>query len=111
MYYCLSWGDQEPISTIFPAERLDLYVGPEECADNEAEDASKLPFEYLGYITLNDNESTEFKSRELKSITVPPFSPTLYVKLRLYQNHQNSLNIYNQVILKFVCSGYRKIYP
>uniref|UniRef100_A0A1B6L5S4 UVR domain-containing protein n=1 Tax=Graphocephala atropunctata TaxID=36148 RepID=A0A1B6L5S4_9HEMI len=80
------------------SERIDLFVGPEEYADDMAdEDATKLPFEYLGYITLSDNQSTEFKSRELKSITVPPFSPTSYVKLRLYQNHNNDLNLYNQV--------------
>lgn len=80
------------------AERLDLFIGPEEYIEDVTDEfVLKLHFEYIGYITLSDNQSTEFKSRELKSITVPPFSPTSYVKLRLHQNHHNALNLYNQV--------------
>uniref|UniRef100_A0A1B6E5L9 Centrosomal protein CEP104 N-terminal domain-containing protein n=1 Tax=Clastoptera arizonana TaxID=38151 RepID=A0A1B6E5L9_9HEMI len=79
-------------------ERIDLFIGPEHhVSDISNEDVNKLHFEYLGYITLSDNHATEFKSRELKSITVPPFSPTSYLKLCLHQNHHNSLNLYNQV--------------
>lgn len=79
---------------VLSAERLDLFIGPEDVGDD---DVTKLPFDYLGYITLSDNQSTDYKSRELKSITVPAFNPTSYVKFRLHQNHHNSLNVFNQV--------------
>lgn len=55
-----------------------------------------MNWEYLGYITLSDNQSTGFKSRELKSANVP--SPIAsFVKLKLGKNHVNSYNINNQV--------------
>lgn len=53
-------------------------------------------FDYLGYITLADNQSTGFKSRELKSVSVPTKIAT-YLKLRLSKNHENAFNINNQV--------------
>jgi centrosomal protein CEP104 len=53
-------------------------------------------FEYLGFITLSDNQTTGFTSRELKSVTVPSCSAR-YLKLRLHANHPNSLNVHNQV--------------
>ncbi|XP_075210300.1 centrosomal protein of 104 kDa [Lycorma delicatula] len=77
------------------SERIDLWIGPER-EDNECEPNS-LRYDYLGYITLSDNMNTDYKSRELKSITVPPFRSTSYIKLRLHKNHRNIHNIYNQV--------------
>ena len=53
-------------------------------------------FEYLGFITLSDNQNTGFTSRELKSVMVPS-CVARYLKLRLHANHPNSLNIHNQV--------------
>ncbi|PSN39132.1 Centrosomal protein of 104 kDa [Blattella germanica] len=53
-------------------------------------------FEYLGFITLSDNQNTGFTSRELKSVTVPS-CVARYLKLRLHANHANSLNVHNQV--------------
>ncbi|GLH11379.1 Blast:Centrosomal protein of 104 kDa, partial [Gryllus bimaculatus] len=53
-------------------------------------------FEYLGFITLSDNHSTAFKSRELKSVTVPSCTAR-FLKLRLHKNHSNALNPHNQV--------------
>nr|CAD7423266.1 unnamed protein product [Timema monikensis] len=74
-------------------EKLELWSSnprADEC------DVTVEQFEYLGFITLSDNQSTGFKSRELKSVTVPSCTAK-YLKLRLHENHKNSLNVYNQV--------------
>nr|CAD7256818.1 unnamed protein product [Timema shepardi] len=73
-------------------EKLELWSSnprADEC------DVTVEQFEYLGFITLSDNQSTGFKSRELKSVTVPSCTAK-YLKLRLHENHKNSLNVYNQ---------------
>ncbi|XP_057656102.1 centrosomal protein of 104 kDa [Diorhabda carinulata] len=61
-------------------------------------DVANINWEYLGYITLSTNESTEFKSRELKSASVPKKNVT-FLKINLLNNHFNCLNEYNQVSL------------
>lgn len=55
-----------------------------------------IKWNYLGYITLSDNQSTGFKSRELKSANVPVCDAT-FVKVSLGKNHSNSHNNTNQV--------------
>ncbi|EEB18870.1 conserved hypothetical protein [Pediculus humanus corporis] len=52
-------------------------------------------FEYLGYITFSDNKAAEYRSRELKSITIPS-KKAKYIKLKIYENHVNVKNIFNQ---------------
>ncbi|XP_069676060.1 centrosomal protein of 104 kDa isoform X2 [Periplaneta americana] len=77
-------------------EKLELWAG------NDVDDAevqsspTTAHFEYLGFITLSDNQNTGFTSRELKSVTVPS-CVARYLKLRLHANHPNSLNVHNQV--------------
>lgn len=51
-------------------------------------------------MTLTSNESTEFKSRELKSANVPQIESS-FVKLHLLENHNIALNAYNQVKKEF----------
>lgn len=75
----------------FSAERIDVWIGNE---DNTEEPKD---FEYIGFITLSNNENTKFKCRELKTISIPFSVPTKFVKLTLHQNHINNLNVYNQV--------------
>lgn len=86
-----------PLNSI-PAERIDLWVGPEDRlpADKEAE-ISTMPFDFLGYILLSDNNGTHFKSRELKSVSPLDSNWTSYLKFSLHQNHCNHLNMYDQV--------------
>lgn len=55
-----------------------------------------MDWDYLGYITLSDNQSTGFKSRELKSANIP-ISVASFVKLKLGKSHVNSYNINSQV--------------
>ncbi|KAE8748044.1 hypothetical protein FOCC_FOCC005239 [Frankliniella occidentalis] len=64
--------------------------------DKDEVDADATPFQYLGFITLSDNQGTGFKSRELKSVSVPPCAGS-YLKIRLHRNHSNQYNRYNQV--------------
>lgn len=52
-------------------------------------------FKRLGYVALSNNESTDFKARELKSIHLD--AEGNFVKLILHKNHVNKYNIYNQV--------------
>ncbi|CAD7086006.1 unnamed protein product [Hermetia illucens] len=55
-------------------------------------------FDYLGFVALSDNSSTNFKSRELQSVTVSPRNGT-HLKLRLGPPHKNEYNTMGQVAL------------
>lgn len=79
------------------ASKIELFSNNEDT--NAVHDISSLNWDYLGYITLSDNQNTGFKSRELKSANIPTINATL-VKLKLGQNHCNSHNNNNQVIKK-----------
>lgn len=82
---------------MFKANKVEIWIGPEERV--EPDKLTSLNYEYLGYITLNDNDGGLVKSRELKTITLPLASATSYLKLILYENHKNALNHSNQVCL------------
>lgn len=56
-------------------------------------------FSFCRYIELSDNEKTEYKARELKSVHVDAIGQ--YVKLLVHKNHVNKLNLYNQVFMQF----------
>ncbi|XP_022908235.1 centrosomal protein of 104 kDa [Onthophagus taurus] len=76
--------------------KIELFSSNEDT--NTVSDINNVSWEYLGYITLSDNQSTGFKSRELKSANVPKCIAS-FVKLKLHKNHKNSYNINNQVSL------------
>lgn len=80
----------------FAASKIEIFLSNEEI--NTIENVESIIWEYLGYITLSTNESTDFKSRELKSANVPKKQVT-YIKMNLYGNHFNSHNTFNQVKL------------
>jgi hypothetical protein len=81
---------------LFTAEKLELWAGSDMDEADVQSSPTNAQFEYLGFITLSDNQATGFTSRELKSVTVPSCDAR-YLKLRLHANHPNSLNVYNQV--------------
>lgn len=83
-----------------------MWIASDPVDKSEQED---IQFEYIGFIILSNNESTKFKCRELKTITIPYSGPTKYVKLTLHQNHVNNLNVYNQVTTKILCTPCFKI--
>ncbi|NXF11665.1 CE104 protein, partial [Smithornis capensis] len=54
-------------------------------------------FQRLGYVPLSDNEKTDFKARELKSVYVDAVGQ--YLKLIFHKNYVNKYNLYGQVAL------------
>lgn len=55
-------------------------------------------FEYIGYISLSDNSTSNFQSRELQNISISPRIGS-YVKLKFGDPYSNELNNKNQVAL------------
>ncbi|XP_058498819.1 centrosomal protein of 104 kDa isoform X1 [Solea solea] len=51
----------------------------------------------LGYVSLSDNEKTDFKARELKSVHVDAIGT--YLRITFHKNHINGYNHHNQVAL------------
>ncbi|CAD1475959.1 unnamed protein product, partial [Heterotrigona itama] len=72
-------------------EKLEIWTSREENASVTTE------FSYLGYITLSDNASTMYKSRELKSVALPE-TEAVSLKLRLHKPHSNAHNVYQQLV-------------
>lgn len=59
---------------------------------------SSQNFDYLGFIALSDNSSTNFQSRELQSVTVTPRIGT-HIKLRFGSPYGNKYNDHGQLAL------------
>ncbi|EAR95577.1 centrosomal protein, putative (macronuclear) [Tetrahymena thermophila SB210] len=65
---------------------------------------TEFKYKKLGYLSLDSNEKTGFKSRELKSVYVD--SPALYLKLSFHKNHNNKYNTFNQIgVIALSCFG------
>ncbi|XP_034471627.1 centrosomal protein of 104 kDa [Drosophila innubila] len=58
-------------------------------------------FDFLGFVALQDNANTNYKSRELQSVTVTPRRGT-HLKLRLIGAHCNEYNTSGQIALMAV---------
>ena len=89
--------------------RADIYLGTDDPLGqlaNEADDALVLPhqqqrrlaFFRVGYITFDNNTSTGFKVRELKSVHLDGMTGE-YLKLVFHEAHHNHLNLFNQIAL------------
>ena len=64
--------------------------------------------ERLGYISLDSNERSSFKARELKSVHLNA-DDVAFVKLIVHRCHVNKLNAYNQVgLIAINCLGRSK---
>ncbi len=74
---------QSKIST-----RIELFMGV-------GPDYFNCAFTRLGYLSLDSNERSQFKARELKSVYLKARGS--FMKLLLHKCHVNSLNLYNQV--------------
>ena len=58
----------------------------------------------LGAFELKDNRATQFWARELKTVYLE--AETRYLKIVMFKNHKNPLNIFNQVgFLQIKCFG------
>lgn len=80
---------------IFSAERIDLFIN---YSSKSTTTPSSQTFEYIGFISLSDNTSSDFQSRELQSISIPEKLAT-HLKLRMGNPHPNKLNPSNQLAL------------
>jgi centrosomal protein CEP104 len=78
------------------AERIELWIhfSPKAAPSTP----SSQSFEYLGFISLSDNSSTQYQSRELQSVSVVPKIGT-HLKIRLGQAYENDFNRHGQVAL------------
>ena len=74
---------QSKIST-----RIELYMGT-------GPEYMRCQFTRLGYLSLDSNERSAFKARELKSVYLK--SKGVFMKLLLHKCHINALNLHNQV--------------
>ena len=64
----------------------------------------QLKFKRLGFLSLDNNERSNFTARELKSVYVD--TPSLYLKVQCHKCHVNKYNIFNQVgIVALNCLG------
>lgn len=78
---------------LIPAERIELQIG--DTPPEEDVTLTSAQFSQLGYINLSENNHTEHRARELKSVNVNCTGS--FLKLLLHKNHGNKLNKYNQV--------------
>lgn len=76
------------------SSKIDILVakGPRGNWDG---DAGSLHFKKIGYFMLSNNESSNFQSRELKTVYID--SDATFLKLILRKPHMNSVNLFNQV--------------
>lgn len=84
---------------LITAQKIEICISSKSEYEVPTENSLDL-FEYLGYITFSDNKAAEYRSRELKSITIPS-KKAKYIKLKIYENHVNVKNIFNQVRTNF----------
>ncbi|CAH8445953.1 unnamed protein product [Schistosoma curassoni] len=75
------------------ASKIEFFVG--DTPDDEMEHFKNARYTRLGYVALSDNQATEYKARELKSVHIDASGS--YIQLFLYKNHPNNLNLYSQV--------------
>lgn len=69
------------------ATSMEVYCG------NRSKDA--IVWEKLGYLSLDDNQRSQFKARELKSVYVNTRGE--YIKFIIKQCHINTINLFNQI--------------
>ncbi|NXU44293.1 CE104 protein, partial [Drymodes brunneopygia] len=77
------------------ASKIEFYISeslPEYFAPYQPE-----RFQRLGYVPLSDNEKTDFRARELKSVYMDAVGQ--YLKLIFHKNYVNKYNLYGQVAL------------
>lgn len=66
------------------------------------------------YLSLDDNQKTEYKARELKSVHIR--TTGMFLKIMFHKPHQNVLNTFNQVwliaagIFNHACIGWNYSY-
>ena len=67
---------------------------PVEGSEQEPDFDGQLNYQKVGYFQFDDNQSTDFQTREMKSVFLDV--TTQYLKFVLYQPYQNRMNIFDQ---------------
>lgn len=81
------------------AQKIELYVGTCENA-LEAPSLQSASFRRLGYLSLDSNERSQYRARELKDVNLSKSGKDTraqFLRLIIHENHINSLNIHGQV--------------
>lgn len=73
--------------------KIEVFIG--NVPDMQAPSLLTCKFRRLGYVSLVDNQNTNFKARELKSVHLDAHGQ--FVKLLVHKNHVNKYNLFNQV--------------
>src|SRR3546814_4265671 len=70
------------------AMRMELFIGV-------GHDYSSATFKRLGYLSLDNNQRSDFQARELKSVYID--APGSFLKLLIHRCYVNKFNMCNQV--------------
>ena len=77
-------------------QKIEIIVASNEGREPADSFAACSDIRRLGYVFLETNEKSNYEARELKSVSIGS-QEAAYVKLRLYDCHQNDLNTHGQV--------------
>lgn len=81
------------------AQKIELYVGS--CQNAlETPSLQSASFRRLGYLSLDSNERSQYRARELKDVNLSKSGKDTraqFLRLIIHENHINSLNIHGQV--------------
>ena len=57
-------------------------------------------YKYIGFIKMNNNESSQFRAREFRKVYVN--TKSIFLKIELGKNYINEYNVFNQVGLMYL---------
>eukprot|EP01084_Bolivina_argentea_P053062 97421_1 len=74
--------------------KIEIWVGLDNNKHNYSTYKS-INWKRLGYLSLDKNERSNWKARELKSVYINTIAN--YIKFSLYESHINTINLFNQI--------------
>jgi len=79
------------------ASKIEIWVGldAENTLKHTQSTYKSMKWKRLGYLSLDKNERSNWKARELKSVYINTMAN--YIKFSLHESHINSINLFNQV--------------
>eukprot|EP01083_Nonionella_stella_P161666 529814_1 len=77
------------------ASKVEIWVGLDPRRLQDASSYKSMDWKRLGYLSLDKNERSNWKARELKSVYI--HTTANYMKLSLHESHINSINLFNQI--------------
>lgn len=75
------------------SSKIEIFIG--DVDGKTPVDLKNVRYIRLGYISLSNNQKTNFRARELKSVQVDAAGH--FLKLHLHKNYINKHNLYNQI--------------